>query len=211
MADSLAAPALRDELLVQGLREGQPEAYRVMVETYLPQIYRLAYGITQDVMEAQDVTQDVLLAVFRRVEAFEERSAVLTWMYRITVNASLDRVRSRRRRRETVPLDEFLPTFTEEGRHAQEIVDWSQAPLDHLLSAEARRTIQEAIDSLPEDLKAVLVMKDVEGFSLRDMGEILELSLPAVKSRLHRARLALRGMLSSYFRETMRHGTHEGS
>jgi RNA polymerase sigma-70 factor, ECF subfamily len=195
--------------LIDGLRTGDPDAYQEMADRYLPQIYRLAYGITRDSMEAQDITQDVLLAVFRRVEEFKGKSAVLTWIYRIAVNASLDRVRMRQRRRETLPLEDYLPTFTSDGMHAEEIVDWSQAPLDQLLSQEARDKIHEAIESLPEELKAVLVMKDVEGFSLRDICDIMELSLPAVKSRLHRARLGLRGVLASYFREKLRRRSHE--
>ena len=189
--------------LVEGLRKGDPDAYKAMVERYIPQIYRLAYGITQDLMEAQDVTQDVLLTVFRRVEDFQEKSTIHTWIYRITVNASLDRVRARQRK-ETLPIEDFLPTFTPEGRHAQEIVDWSEAPLDQLLDEEARRKIREAIDALPEETRVVLVMKDIEGLSLKEIGEILELSLPAIKSRLHRARLVLRGVLASYFQEKVR-------
>ncbi len=189
--------------LVEGLRKRDPDAYKVMVEQYLPQIYRLAYGITQDLMEAQDIAQEVLLTVFTKVEGFQEKSAIHTWIYRITVNASLDRVRARQRK-ETLPIEDFLPTFTPEGWHAQEIVDWSDAPLDQLLDEEARRKIREAIDALPEEMRVVLVMKDVEGLSLKEIGEILELSLPAVKSRLHRARLVLRGVLASYFQEKVR-------
>jgi RNA polymerase sigma-70 factor (ECF subfamily) len=199
---------MKEGQLVRGLQEGDARAYREMVDLHLPQIYRLAHSITQDVMEAQDVAQEVLLSVFRRVDDFQEKSAIGTWIYRITVNASLDRVRSRQRRKETVPLDEFLPTFTPDGEHAQEIVDWSEEPLDHLLSQEARVKIQEAIDSLGEDQRVVLVMKDIEEFTLKEIGEILDLSLPAVKSRLHRARLALRGALASYFREKGRQNGH---
>jgi RNA polymerase sigma-70 factor (ECF subfamily) len=190
--------------LVERLRKGDPEAYQAMADQYLSQIYRLAYGITQDLMEAQDIAQDVLLTVFRRVEDFQEKSTIHTWIYRITVNASLDRVRARQRK-ETLPIEDFLPTFTSEGKHAQEIVDWSEAPLDQLLGEEARRKIRDAIDALPGEMKVVLVMKDVEGLPLKDIGEILDLSLPAVKSRLHRARLALRGVLASYFQEKVRH------
>jgi len=180
-----------------------------MVDQYLPQIYRLAYGVTQDVMDAQDVVQDVLVSVFRRVQDFEEKSSLGTWIYRITVNASLDRVRSRQRRKETLSLEEFLPSFTAEGEHAAEIVDWSEAPLDHLLTDESRRKIQEAIDALPEEQRLVLVMKDVEDFPLKEICEILDLTLPAVKSRLHRARLGLRGVLASYFGEKVRPASHD--
>jgi RNA polymerase sigma-70 factor (ECF subfamily) len=199
-----------DSSLLSGLRSADPEAYDELTERFAPQIYRLAYGITQDAMDAQDATQDVMMTVFRKVDDFEGRSSIQTWIYRIAVNASLDRIRSRQRRHESIPIEEYLPSFTSEGMHAEEIVDWSEAPLDHLLSQEAQRKLQSSIDALPEDLKVVLVMKDVEGFHLKDICDILELSLPAVKSRLHRARLVLRGILSSYFTEKGRQETYEG-
>jgi RNA polymerase sigma-70 factor (ECF subfamily) len=190
--------------LLRALRRGDPEAIREMVDSFAPQIYRLAHGITQDSMEAQDITQEVFIRVLRGIEDFREKSSIQTWIYRIAVNAGLDRVRARQRRRETLPIDSYLPSFTPDGMHVEEIIDWSEAPLDRLLSREARTKIQEAIDALPDDLRIVLAMKDVQGLHLKDICEILELSLPAVKSRLHRARLALRGVLSSYFEENMR-------
>ncbi len=183
------------------MRLGDQGVYEQVMEEMLPGLYRLAYGITQDAMEAQDAVQDALLSMVRRLEDFQERSSLSTWLYRITVNASLDRVRGRRRRGETIPIEEFLPAFTEEGRYAEEVVDWSQAPLDRLLSSEAQERIQQAIASLPEEQRVVLVMKDMEEFPLSEIARTLDLSVAAVKSRLHRARLALRGVLSSYFRE----------
>jgi RNA polymerase sigma-70 factor (ECF subfamily) len=183
------------------MRLGDQEIYEEVLQEMLPALYRLAYGITQDSMEAQDAVQDALVSMVRRLGDFQERSSLATWLYRITVNASLDKLRSRRRRGETIPIEEFLPLFTEEGRYAQEVVDWSEAPLERLLSSEAAERIRQAIASLPEEQRVVLVMKDVEDFSLSEISRTLELSLPAVKSRLHRARLALRGVLASYFKE----------
>lgn len=183
------------------MRLGDDGTYEQVVEQMLPALYRLAYGITQDPMEAQDAVQDALVSMVRKLEDFQERSSLATWLYRITVNASLDKVRSRRRRGETIPLEDYLPSFTEEGRYAEEVVDWSDAPLERLLMSEAAERIRRAIDSLPEEQRAVLVMKDMEDFSLSEIATTLELSLPAVKSRLHRARLALRGVLASYFKE----------
>ncbi len=202
---------MHEEQLVDSLRRGEDQAYQWLLENYLPQVYRLAHGITQDPMEAQDVTQEVFLSIFKKVREFQGNSSLLTWIYRIAVNASLDKVRSRQRRKETVSIEEYLPSFTPDGRHAQEIADWSEMPLERLLNREARHKIQEAIEALPDDLRVVLVMKDVEGFPLKQICDILELSLPAVKSRLHRARLVLRGALSSYFQEGARPKSHEGS
>jgi RNA polymerase sigma-70 factor (ECF subfamily) len=191
--------------LLQKLQDRDPTAIREMVDDFAPQIYRLAFGILQDTMEAQDITQDVFISVLRRIDDFEGRASIPTWIYRITVNASLDRIRLRQRRKETISIEDFMPSFTADGKHAEEIADWSEAPLDHLLNREARDKIQEAIDSLPDELRIVLVMKDIEGFHLKEMCEILDLSLPAVKSRLHRARLVLRGILSTYFDKNLRY------
>jgi RNA polymerase sigma-70 factor (ECF subfamily) len=187
--------------VITKMRLGDSQVYKQVMEEMLPGLYRLAYGITQDPMEAQDAVQDALVSMIRRIGDFQERSSLATWLYRITVNASLDRVRGRRRRGETIPIEEFLPRFTEEGRYAEEVVDWSDAPLDRLLSSEAAERIQQAIASLPEEQRVVLVMKDMEELALSEIARALELSIPAVKSRLHRARLALRGVLASYFRE----------
>lgn len=187
--------------IVRQMRMGDPQAYEEIVEALIPRLYTLAYGITQDHMEAQDAVQDAMVAMVRRLGDFQERSSLATWLYRIAVNASLDRVRTRQRRGETIPIEEFLPRFTEEGRYAEEVVDWSNAPLERLLNSEAKKRIQQAIGSLPEEQRVVLILKDVEDFPLAEIGKMLDLSLPAVKSRLHRARLALRGVLASYFRE----------
>jgi|Deesub1362A_J573_1020465.scaffolds.fasta_scaffold00295_34 RNA polymerase sigma-70 factor (ECF subfamily) len=200
---------IAEQTLILQLQRGDPDAIQRVVRDYAPSIYRLAFGIIQDSMEAQDVTQDVFVSLIRRIGGFQEKASIGTWIYRIAVNASLDRIRARQRRKETVSLDEVMPRFTSEGKHAEEVVDWSQAPLERLLSREARQKIREAMERLPEDLRVALVMKDVEGFHLKEIGEILGLSLPAVKSRLHRARLALRALLTAYFREKTRKEDHD--
>lgn len=185
--------------IVKQMRMGDAQAYEEVVGRFVPRLYALAYGIIQDPMEAQDAVQDALTTMVRRLGEFQEKAALDTWLYRITVNASLDRLRSRRKMGDTIPLEEFLPRFTEDSKFAEEVVDWSNAPLERLLSSEAKKRIQQAIASLPEDQRVVLVLKDLEGLSLAEIGKTLDLSLPAVKSRLHRARLALRGVLASYF------------
>ena len=197
-----------EEILIEELRKGEPEAFDQVVEDYSNQIFRLAYGITHDAMEAQDIIQDVLVTLFRKINEFQGKSSILTWLYRVTVNASLDRVRKRKRRSEILDLEEYLPKFKQDGHIAEDVVDWSQAPLDNLLNREAMEKIKEAIDSLPEEMRVVLIMKDVEGFQLKQICDVLELSLPAIKSRLHRARMALRGILASYFAEDLGEEIH---
>ena len=188
------------ELAIQPM-EVERRPYEDILPELVPKLYRLAYGIVQDPMEAQDAVQDAMVNLLAKGGSFEERASIATWLYRVTVNASLDRLRAKRRKGDTISIEDFLPKFNEEGRFAEEIVDWSQRPLERLLSKEAMETLERALGSLPEDHRIVIVMKDMEEISLAEIAKALDLTIPAVKSRLHRARLALRGVLASYFKE----------
>jgi len=183
------------------LVEVEKRTYEDILPDLVPKLYRVAYGIVQDPMEAQDAVQDAMVNLLAKGEGFEERASISTWLYRVTVNASLDRLRAKRRKGDTVSIEDFLPKFDEEGRYAEEIVDWSQRPLERLLSKEAMETLERALGSLPEDHRIVIVMKDMEEIPLAEIARALDLTIAAVKSRLHRARLALRGVLASYFKE----------
>jgi RNA polymerase sigma-70 factor (ECF subfamily) len=149
-------------------------------------------------MEAEEVVQDVFVAVFRKIDRFRGESSFSTWIHRIAVNAALMR---RRRNKPGVDaaLEDLLPDFEESGHLAADIVDWSQEASDPALQEEAREVIAAAIDQLEEKYYAVFMLRDVEGFSTEETGRILELGKSAVKSRLHRARLFLRGKLATYF------------
>jgi RNA polymerase sigma-70 factor (ECF subfamily) len=206
MSQATPRPQAHDEKrLLQGLRTGMHEAYSEFIDSYAARIYRLCYGFVQDPMEAQDLTQEVFLRILKHVGEFKGESSITTWVYRITVNVCLDRLRQQKRRMDILQLDRYMPTFDESERLRDPVWDWSTlAPLDNLLKKEAKEVIAKAISGLPPDFRVVLVLKDVEGISLKEISEALELSLPAVKSRLHRARLALRGVLSSYFKDKLR-------
>ena len=155
----------------------------------------MARRLLDDPRDAGEVTQDVLLIVVRKIHKGE--AAFSSWLYRIAVNAAYQRLRSRRTRRE-VALEPFLLVFDEEGRLAEPVADWS-APLDDpAVAAEARTVIERAIAELPPDYRVAVVLRDVEGLSNEDVAEVLGLSVAAVKSRVHRARLALRGRLAAY-------------
>jgi RNA polymerase sigma-70 factor (ECF subfamily) len=146
--------------------------------------------------EAEEVVQEVFLTLYEKANTFRGAAALSTWLYRLTANAALSRLR-RHKRRPEVSMDDYLPQFRADGHHlVRPVVDWSQDVERYYATAELRQVLQQAIEALPPLDKAVLVLSDVEELSNRDIGEILGLSVLAVKARLHRARLCLRGKLA---------------
>ena len=186
-------------MLVEQLRGGDAAALEQLMECYAARVYRLVHGITRNLADAEEVVQDVFLSLFRKIDAFERRSALGTWIYRIATNAALNKRRGKRSEVE-VSLEEHLPKFREDGHREGDraflLADWSQTPEEELLSREGRATLSRAIDGLPEHYRAVLVLRDVEGLSNEEAAEILDESVASVKSRLHRARMALREQLT---------------
>ena len=151
-------------------------------------------------MDAQDVTQEVLLTLFRKINMFQGKSAFSSWVYRITLNASYMKLR-RKKKEPNISIDEVMPLFNVAGFQKEKIKDWSENTESLMFTKETRSVIQNAVDLLPEKEKVVFLLRDVEGLSTEKTGEILDLTVPAVKSRLHRARLFLRKKLSNYFEE----------
>jgi RNA polymerase sigma-70 factor (ECF subfamily) len=188
--------------LLAALRQGAAGALETVAERYGPRIYRLAFGVTRNQADAEEVLQDVLLTLARKGALFEGRSALSSWIYRITTNVALNKRRGKRREVET-PLEDLLPTFQADGHRAGDrawlLADWSQNPEEELLSGERRQVLERAIDSLPEHYRAVLVLRDVEGLSNESVAELLDDSIASVKSRLHRARMALREQVTRAF------------
>lgn len=187
---------------VQRLREGDTGALELLMERYASRLYRVAHGITQNAADAEEVVQDVFLTLYNKIHTFEERAALGSWLYRIATNVALMKRRTRRSERE-VPLEPLLPTFLPDGHRAgdREFVraDWSQTPETELLSQETREVVRRGIEALPEQYRAVVVLRDIEGLSNEEVAEAVGESLVAVKSRLHRARMALREELTKHF------------
>ena len=168
---------------------------------YAPRVYTMARRMVSNDVDAEDVTQDVLLQVVRKLPTFRGDSAFPTWLHRVTVNAALSH-----RRRQAVRQEHGLRNSLDlYGEDEQPFTTPAQkampAPEDHLLSREARQLIQEAIDSLPQTYRVVFVLSDVDGLPNADIADQLKMSLPAVKSRLHRARAMLRDALSPHFED----------
>ncbi len=188
--------------LVSRLRAGDSAAFEPLMERYATRVYRVAYGITRSEADAEEVVQDVFHTLFRKVGTFEGRSALGTWIYRVATNAALLRRRGKRHQVE-VRLEDCLPTFLEDGHRAGDrsfvLADWSDTPEEELLSRETRAIVSRALDALPDHYRAVLVLRDVEGLSSEEAAAALDDSVASVKSRLHRARMALREVLTRHF------------
>jgi RNA polymerase sigma-70 factor (ECF subfamily) len=185
--------------LVERLARGDAAALEILMEKFAGPVYRLAYGITRNTADAEEVAQDVFMIVFRKVGAFEARSTLATWIYRVTANTALNKRRGKRREVE-VPIEADLPAFLPDGHRAGDaaflVADWSRTPDEELLARDGRAALARALDALPASYRAVVVLRDVEELSTEEVAAILGESVGAVKSRLHRARMALRERLT---------------
>lgn len=189
-----------DRALLARIRAGDKSACAECIELHSPGLYRVALRILGDEAEAEDALQETFLNAFKSIGAFDGRSGLNTWLYRIVYNAALMRIR---RRRPTVSVDE--PVLGEEGGEVpRQLFDWCCLPEQDFDSSETRAQLEQAIGELPEKLKAAFVMRELEGLSTEETAGALEVSEEVVKTRLHRARLWLRERLSGYFVELAR-------
>jgi RNA polymerase sigma-70 factor, ECF subfamily len=188
----------RDAALVEALRRGDEAASELLLETYGDRVYRLAIRITGNEQDAEEVAQDALWTAARKIETFKGESAFGSWVYRITANTAYQKLRGRRSRRNEVLWDDLQPVFDDHRRHSEPVVDWSGKAEEPALQTELRTVLTTAINELPADYRTAFLMHDVEGLSNPEIAETLHLSLPAVKSRVHRSRLFLRERLSRY-------------
>jgi RNA polymerase sigma-70 factor (ECF subfamily) len=187
-----------DRELIRRIKAGDHQAFETLFTRHLPRVYRQAIRLVGNEAEAEEVAQDVFVAVYKKAHTFRGQAAFSTWLYRLTANAAITRLRKRKRSKETT-LDEYLPKFRDDGEHLEPVVDWSQDVDSAVARAEVQRLIQQALDELPPLDKAAVVLSDQEELSNRDIAKALGLTVPAVKARLHRSRLILRGRLAAYF------------
>jgi RNA polymerase sigma-70 factor (ECF subfamily) len=182
---------------VQRLQAGDTVAFDTLFRQYFARVYRQAVHIVGTDAEAEEVVQEVFLAVYEKAHTFRGESTFATWLYRLTANAALSRLR-RRQRRPEIALDDYLPQFRDDGHHlVRPVVDWSADVEQGFANAQMRQLLRQAIEQLPPLDKAVLVLSDLEELSNQEIGDTLGLTVPAVKARLHRARLFLRGQLAA--------------
>jgi len=189
---------LQDQALIEKINGGDFQAFEALVNRYEGKVYRLAMRMLRNQQDAEDALQETFLQVYRGLKSFEGRSNFSTWLFRLATNVCLMKIRHRGTEPAGIlPLEDFLPQH-EEGKQPV-IQEWPEKPEEILLTKESREKMMEALDKLPADYRAVFILRDIEGFSNAETGETLGISVAAVKSRLHRARIALRGMLAEYF------------
>ena len=189
------------EISLEALQAGDRAEFARLVDAYSTQIYRLALKMLADEQDAEDVLQNTFMKALQSIKSFEGRSSVSTWLYRIAVNEALMSVR---RQKPTVPVAMDYEDDDDEIQHPNQFTDWCCLPEEDLLSAEAKRHLDVAVRRLPEKLRVVFILRDIEGLSIRETSEALDLTETAVKTRLLRARINLREQLSSYYGEWMK-------
>ena len=196
-----AGGALTDDQLVERAQLGDLPAFEALVERHEDRLYRLAVRLLRNDDDAREVLQEAFLSAWQKLGDFAGRAQFGSWIYRVTLNAALMLLRTRRRRptvsAEDVAegtLDEALARGQDQGTN-----DWIRRPDEQLQSDELKQHIQLAMDQLPEILRVVFVLRDVEDLSTEETADALGITVQAVKTRLHRARLALRAAISEYF------------
>lgn len=192
-----------EEELLAGLRRHDRLACTCLLKRFMPRLYRLALQLTANADDAEDVLQESFIQACSRIDRFEGRSSLGSWLYRIVLNTALGRLR--RRAPDTVSLTENSKERRESEPLSLDVVealiDWESEPGGQALSKELREVVEEAITKLPETLRAAVVLRDIEGLSTSEAASVLGVSEAALKVRLHRARLALREALAPYIAE----------
>jgi RNA polymerase sigma-70 factor (ECF subfamily) len=186
----------KPEFNIVALQEGDRTEFARLVEAYSGQIFRLALKMLQNQQDAEDILQETFIKAYKALPKFESRSSLSTWLYRIATNEAL--MFLRRKRPDQISVEQ---PSDDEDRTPLEIVDWCCLPESELMSTEARANLETSVGTLPQSLRVVFLLRDIEGLSTREAAEVLELSESAVKTRLSRARLRLRETLSAYYSE----------
>jgi RNA polymerase sigma-70 factor (ECF subfamily) len=184
------------DISIQALKAGDRSEFVRLVDEYSGMIFRLAVKILNNQQDAEDVLQETFIKAFQHILTFKGQSSIATWLYRIATNEALMMIRKRKPEAGSIRLEEYEDYDDSE---AMQIEDWCCLPEDELLTSEAKKYLDEAVHKLSYKLKVVFLLRDVEGFSVRETAEVLEISEASVKTRLSRARMILRQMLSKYY------------
>lgn len=196
----LPLDATEEDQLLARARAGELAAFEKLVELHRDRVYGLALRMMRLEADAAEIAQEVFLSAWRNLGAFkgENTAAFVAWLNRIAANQTLMRLRHRK---VVNQVEDSLdaPQFNERGSMVDEVADWKSDALTQTLDAELSQAIQQASDGLPEDHRRVFVLKDLEGLSYEEISEITGDSVPAIKSRLHRARLAMRSAIDAFY------------
>jgi RNA polymerase sigma-70 factor (ECF subfamily) len=188
------------DISIEALRNGDRAEFARLVDAYSAPIYRLGLRMLGNEQDAEDVLQNTFLNALTHLSSFEGRSSILTWLYRIAVNESL---MTMRRGKPEINIDDVEPSDDTDDLSQTQFVDWGSLPEDMLLSAEGKQALDHAIQTLPENLRMVFLLRDIQELSIKETADALGLTESNVKIRLLRARLSLREQLSVYYGERM--------
>lgn len=194
-----AADAPDETELLAGLRAGDDAAFETLVRSHGGRLLAVARRYLESEEDARDAVQDAFLSVFRNIGSFQGDARLSTWMHRIVVNAALMKLRTRRRKPEE-PIDDLLPRFQADGHFADTVHAWAdpaESAADALARQQEADAVRAAIARLPDGHREVLMLRDIDGLDTAETAKLLEVSQNAVKTRLHRARQALRGILAT--------------
>lgn len=196
--------------LARQLMSGKPEAFDEFVDHFRKRIFHYTYVMCGQREDAEEVTQDALLKIFEHFHELRDPESVKSWVFRIARNACL----MKRRKSVFAPerelsIEEFYPRAAD-GDHSLQIADWTALPDEQVLRHELRDALHRAISELPDIYKSAIILRDMEGLSTEEAAEVLEVSSDVVKTRLHRARLAIRHKLDEFLREAKEAGRHAG-
>lgn len=183
---------ITDLELIEQVKGGSQDAFDTLVRKYESKVFNLASSFTRNHEDAEEVLQDVFVTLFRKADSFQGKSAFSSWLYRITVNAAFMRLRKNRQEKST-PVEDITPAMEMQS----DVIEKKSFPSSETLAIndELKQTLFSAINRLPDEYRNVFILRDVDGLSNKETGEILDLSIPAVKSRLHRARIMLKKKL----------------
>jgi RNA polymerase sigma-70 factor (ECF subfamily) len=193
---STASRIDRDRRLVAALRRRDCDAAERLLATYGDRAYRLAVAITRNVADAEEIVQDAFWAAVDKIDTFRGESAFGSWLYRIVANAAYRMIRGRAGRGREIALDEVLPPYREDGRHAVPVADWTPAVDDPERRAHVRLALAASLAALPVEYRTAVLMHDLEGLSTDEVADTLAITVANAKSRVHRARLCLRKRLA---------------
>lgn len=190
--------ALKDKELVELLKNGNEQAFVELLQRYTEKVHRLALRITRNDTDTEEIIQDVFITVYNKIHTFKGKSAFSSWLYRITANTSFMKLRTRRKH-SAVSIDELGYSVGDRGLFGSrsDVCDVNYMSSRH----ELRAMLRDAITKLPDEYRKIFILRDIDGLSNQEVGELLELSVPAVKSRLHRSRLMLRKRLQRYYND----------
>jgi RNA polymerase sigma-70 factor (ECF subfamily) len=190
----------RDDALLARLQGGEEGALAEVFETYGSKIYQLAFRYLRNKEDAEEVVQDVLYKVHRKVGSFRGDAALSSWIYRITFNTAMSRLRTARYQRSQADDAQLLASFNDEGGQIprKEVADWSDMADERVLRSQLRRRVLRAILALPAIYRAPVVLRDLQGMSTEEASAVLRVKDQTLKSRLHRGRVILRKQLSDF-------------